>query len=91
MFSNMGTSLISLAHGRRIRRGKHFELSSKRLLTLRRAFVAASRRKDRSLDSRLESAIRASILHKQRTGKTLRVTKEIVEKDDMYEEVDEQY
>ena len=53
------------------------------------AFVAASRRKDRSLDARLESAYRASILHKQRTGKALKITKEIVENEAMYEEVDE--
>jgi hypothetical protein len=55
------------------------------------AFVAASRRKDRSLDARLESANRASILHKKRTGKALQITKEIVEKEAMYEEVDERY
>ncbi|KAL1988180.1 hypothetical protein VTN96DRAFT_710 [Rasamsonia emersonii] len=56
-----------------------------------RAFVAASRRKDRSLDARLESANRASMLHKKRTGKALNITKEIVEKEAMYEEVDERY
>ncbi|KAL1968918.1 hypothetical protein VTN77DRAFT_1279 [Rasamsonia byssochlamydoides] len=56
-----------------------------------RAFVAASRRKDRSLDARLESANRASALHKKRTGKALNITKEIVEKEAMYEEVDERY
>ncbi|GAB1210596.1 hypothetical protein APSETT445_009391, partial [Aspergillus pseudonomiae] len=46
-----------------------------------RAFIAASRRKDRSLDARLESANRASQLHKQRTGKALLITREIVEKE----------
>ncbi|RJE24561.1 hypothetical protein PHISCL_03092 [Aspergillus sclerotialis] len=56
-----------------------------------RAFIAASRRKDRSLDARVESAQRASSLHKKRTGKALRITKEIVEKEAMYEEVDERY
>lgn len=61
------------------------------MLTLRSAFVAASRRKDRSLDARLESAHRASGLHKDRTGKALRITKEIVESEAMYEEVDEHY
>lgn len=60
-------------------------------LTLPRAFVAASRRKDRSLDARLESAHRASLLHKSRTGKALHITKEIVEKEAMYEEIDECY
>ncbi|KAB8257200.1 hypothetical protein BDV32DRAFT_86637 [Aspergillus pseudonomiae] len=56
-----------------------------------RAFIAASRRKDRSLDARLESANRASQLHKQRTGKALLITREIVEKEAMYEEVDDRY
>lgn len=56
-----------------------------------RAFIAASRRKDRSLDARLESANRASQLHKKRTGKAFHITKEIVEKEAMYEEVDERY
>ncbi|GFF47838.1 hypothetical protein IFM46972_08402 [Aspergillus udagawae] len=56
-----------------------------------RAFIAASRRKDRSLDARLESANRASMLHKKRTGKALHITKEIVEREAMYEEVDERY
>ncbi|TQB76848.1 hypothetical protein MPDQ_006625 [Monascus purpureus] len=56
-----------------------------------RAFIAASRRKDRSLDARLESANRASMLHKQRTGKALHITKEIVENEAMYEEIDERY
>lgn len=60
-------------------------------LTPHRAFVAASRRKDRSLDARLESAQRASLLHKKRTGKALRITKDIVQKEAMYEEVDECY
>lgn len=61
------------------------------MLTSTSAFVAASRRKDRSLDARLESANRASMLHKKRTGKALNITKEIVEKEAMYEEVDERY
>ncbi|KAJ5911440.1 uncharacterized protein N7473_000743 [Penicillium subrubescens] len=56
-----------------------------------RAFIAASRRKDRSLDARLESANRASMLHKKRTGKAFHISKEIVEKEAMYEEVDERY
>lgn len=59
--------------------------------SLCRAFIAASRRKDRSLDARLESANRASLLHKKRTGKAFHITKEIVEKEAMYEEVDERY
>lgn len=61
------------------------------ILTSCSAFVAASRRKDRSLDARLESANRASMLHKKRTGKALHITKEIVEREAMYEEVDERY
>ncbi|KAJ6136928.1 hypothetical protein N7497_012180 [Penicillium chrysogenum] len=57
-----------------------------------RAFIAASRRKDRSLDARVKSANRASSLHKRRrTGKAFHITKEIVEGEGMYEEVDERY
>ncbi|GLA29367.1 hypothetical protein AnigIFM63326_007268 [Aspergillus niger] len=56
-----------------------------------RAFIAASRRKDRSLDARVESANRASSLHKQRTGKALLISREIVEREAMYEEVDDRY
>ncbi|EHA19168.1 hypothetical protein ASPNIDRAFT_187263, partial [Aspergillus niger ATCC 1015] len=55
------------------------------------AFIAASRRKDRSLDARVESANRASSLHKQRTGKALLISREIVEREAMYEEVDDRY
>ncbi|PYH99253.1 hypothetical protein BO71DRAFT_425405 [Aspergillus ellipticus CBS 707.79] len=56
-----------------------------------RAFIAASRRKDRSLDARVESANRASSLHKQRTGKALLINRDIVEREAMYEEVDDRY
>ncbi|KAJ5245006.1 hypothetical protein N7489_005102 [Penicillium chrysogenum] len=49
-----------------------------------RAFIAASRRKDRSLDARVKSANRASSLHKRRTGKAFHITKEIVEEEGMY-------
>ncbi|KAF7597493.1 hypothetical protein BBP40_003740 [Aspergillus hancockii] len=56
-----------------------------------RAFIAASRRKDRSIDARVESATRASHLHKQRTGKALKITRDIVEREAMYEEVDDRY
>ncbi|KAI3048277.1 hypothetical protein CBS147353_11718 [Aspergillus niger] len=56
-----------------------------------RAFIAASRRKDRSLDARVKSANRASRLHKQRTGKALLISRDIVEQEAMYEEVDDRY
>ncbi|KAJ5853165.1 hypothetical protein N7534_005708 [Penicillium rubens] len=56
-----------------------------------RAFIAASRRKDRSLDARVKSANRASSLHKRRTGRAFHITKEIVEEEGVYEEVDERY
>ena len=39
----------------------------------------------------MESANRASVLHKQRTGKSLNINREIVEREAMYEEVDERY
>ena len=53
-----------------------------------RAFIAASRRTDRSLDARLESARRASEIHKSRTGKALCVTMESVINEEMYDEED---
>lgn len=57
------------------------------VLTRRRAYIAASRRSDRSLDARIESARRASEIHEQRTGRPLRVTKEDVLNEEMYEEI----
>jgi hypothetical protein len=60
------------------------------LLTLRyRAYIAASRRSDRSLEARIESARRASEIHKKRTGRALRVTEEDVVNEEMYEEEDD--
>ncbi|KAL4959130.1 uncharacterized protein BDV14DRAFT_185257 [Aspergillus stella-maris] len=56
-----------------------------------RAFTAASRRKDRTLDARVESANRASMLHKKRTGRALKITRAIVAAEGMYEEIDENY
>ncbi|KAJ6137002.1 hypothetical protein N7497_012254 [Penicillium chrysogenum] len=56
-----------------------------------RAFIAASRRKDRSLDARVKSANRASSLHKRRTSRAFHITKEIVKEEGVYEEVDERY
>ena len=43
-----------------------------------RAYIAASRRSDRSLEARVESARRASEIHKRRTGRSLRVTEQDV-------------
>ncbi|KPM36573.1 hypothetical protein AK830_g10006 [Neonectria ditissima] len=54
-----------------------------------RAYVAASRRADRSIEARVQSARMASQVHKARTGKALRVSEEIVMKDEMYEEEDD--
>ncbi|KAH6957597.1 hypothetical protein BKA56DRAFT_663046 [Ilyonectria sp. MPI-CAGE-AT-0026] len=53
-----------------------------------RAYVAASRRSDRSIEARVRSARMASQVHKTRTGKALRVSEEIVMMDEMYEEED---
>lgn len=53
-----------------------------------RAYVAASRRSDRSIEARLESARRASEIHEERTGKALIVSEAIVLNDEMYEEED---
>ncbi|RSL43264.1 hypothetical protein CEP53_011793 [Fusarium sp. AF-6] len=51
-----------------------------------RAYVAASRRTDRNIKARMESAIMASEVHKKRTGKRLRITEDIVMGDAPYEE-----
>lgn len=55
----------------------------------RRAYIAASRRSDRSLEARVESARRASEIHKRRTGRSLRVTEQDVVNEEMYEEEDD--
>ncbi|KAK3953258.1 hypothetical protein QBC32DRAFT_313122 [Pseudoneurospora amorphoporcata] len=54
-----------------------------------RAYVAASRRSDRSLEARIQSARLASEIHKKRTGKGFKITTEAVLNDAMYEEEDE--
>ncbi|KAH7126084.1 hypothetical protein EDB81DRAFT_910907 [Dactylonectria macrodidyma] len=54
-----------------------------------RAFIAASRRGDRGIEARIQSARRASEVHKLRTGKALYVSRDIVLKEEMYEEVDD--
>lgn len=58
---------------------------------MRRAYIAASRRSDRSLEARIESARRASEIHKKRTGRALRVTEQDVINEEMYSEEDEEY
>lgn len=59
------------------------------MLTLGSAYIAASRRSDRSLEARIESARRASEIHKKRTGRALRVTEQDVINEEMYEEEDD--
>ncbi|TKA82117.1 hypothetical protein B0A55_01816 [Friedmanniomyces simplex] len=54
-----------------------------------RAYIAASRRSDRSLEARVESARRASEIHKRQTGRSLRVTEQDVINEEMYEEEDD--
>jgi len=54
-----------------------------------RAYIAASRRSDRSLEARIESARRASEIHKRRTGRALRVSEQDVINEEMYEEEDD--
>ncbi|RYP27041.1 hypothetical protein DL768_011378 [Monosporascus sp. mg162] len=51
-----------------------------------RAYIAASRRADRSLEARVQSARMASEIHRRRTGRGLKVTEEIVLREEMYEE-----
>lgn len=60
----------------------------KKLENQERAFKAASRRKDRSLEDRVASARKASEVHYQRTGKHLIITEESVLRDGLeYDEV----
>lgn len=59
------------------------------LISLDSAYIAASRRSDRSLEARIESARRASEIHKKRTGRALRVTEQDVVNEEMYEEEDD--
>jgi hypothetical protein len=59
------------------------------MLMLCSAYIAASRRSDRSLEARIESARRASEIHKKRTGRALRVTEQDVINEEMYEEEDD--
>jgi hypothetical protein len=59
------------------------------MLMSRSAYIAASRRSDRSLEARIESARRASEIHKKRTGRALRVTEQDVINEEMYEEEDD--
>ncbi|OAQ66474.1 hypothetical protein VFPPC_08024 [Pochonia chlamydosporia 170] len=54
-----------------------------------RAYIAASRRADRSIEARVQSARQASEIHKKRTGKGFKVSEEIVMKEEMYEEEDD--
>lgn len=55
-------------------------------LIINRAYIAASRRSDRALGPRVESARRASEIHKRRTGRSLRITEADVMNEEMYEE-----
>ncbi|KAI0909584.1 hypothetical protein F4823DRAFT_421146 [Ustulina deusta] len=54
-----------------------------------RAYIAASRRADRSLEARVQSAKMASDIHRKRTGRGLKVSEDIVLKEEMYEEMDD--
>jgi len=56
-----------------------------------RAYIAASRRADRSIEARVQSARMASEIHKKRTGKAFRITEEIVVKEEMYEEEEDDF
>ncbi|RVD85017.1 uncharacterized protein DFL_003351 [Arthrobotrys flagrans] len=53
-----------------------------------RAYIAASHRTDRSLEARMESARRASEIHKQRTGKFFRITEKAVLAGEVYNDDD---
>lgn len=50
------------------------------------AYLAASRRSDRSIEARVGSARRASEVHRRRTGRSLRITEQDVVNEEIYEE-----
>ncbi|KAK2609133.1 hypothetical protein QQS21_002360 [Conoideocrella luteorostrata] len=54
-----------------------------------RAYIAASRRGDRSIEARVQSAHMASEIHKKRTGKGFKITEDVVINEEMYEEEDD--
>jgi len=54
-----------------------------------RAFLASSKRKDRSLADRIKSALQASAMHYDRTGRCLNITAELVAQFTTFEELDE--
>jgi hypothetical protein len=54
-----------------------------------RAYLAAAKRKDRSLDQRLRSAVDASKIHYERTGRCFNITREIVQKGASFDELDD--
>ncbi|KAK6497729.1 hypothetical protein TWF481_012132 [Arthrobotrys musiformis] len=55
-----------------------------------RAYIAASHRSDRSLEARMESARRASEIHKQRTGKFFQITEKAVLAGEVYMDDEEE-
>ncbi|KAK6506338.1 hypothetical protein TWF506_011256 [Arthrobotrys conoides] len=55
-----------------------------------RAYIAASHRTDRSLEARMESARRASEIHKQRTGKFFKITEKAVLAGEVYMDDDDE-
>ncbi|OJD14904.1 hypothetical protein AJ78_04789 [Emergomyces pasteurianus Ep9510] len=73
------------------REAREKEDIKRRLENRERAFIAASRRGDRTMEARFESALRASEVHKERTGKGLRITMEAVEREEMYDELDDEH
>ena len=54
-----------------------------------RAFLASSKRRDRSLADRIKSALQASAMHYDRTGRCLNITAELVAQFATFEELDE--
>jgi len=51
-----------------------------------RSLIAASHRTNRSMEGRMESAMKASEVHYERTGKHFRITEETVKSKGPYEE-----
>ncbi|CAK7266762.1 hypothetical protein SEPCBS57363_002254 [Sporothrix epigloea] len=68
---------------------EHEEYDEQRFRNRERAFVAASRRTDRSIEARLQSAMMASRYHVRLHGRALRINEEVVRGDGIYEEIED--
>ncbi|CAK7230407.1 hypothetical protein SBRCBS47491_007575 [Sporothrix bragantina] len=68
---------------------EHEEFDEQRFRNRERAFVAASRRTDRTIEARIQSAMMASRYHLRLHGRALKINEEVVRGDGIYEEIED--